>query len=75
MLHSSERIIKHKLGLLNLAQELGNVSRACKVMGLAETPSTGTGMRSRKEALRPYWSPTAVARTTRIGWRRKSRRR
>jgi len=35
MLHSSERIIKHKLGLLNLAEELGNVSRACKLMGLS----------------------------------------
>ena len=35
MLHSSEHIIKHKLGLLNLAEELGNVSRACKVMGLS----------------------------------------
>ena len=35
MLHSNERIIKHKIGLLNLAQELGNVSRACKVMGLS----------------------------------------
>ncbi len=29
------RIIRNKLGLLNLAQELGNVSRACKVMGLS----------------------------------------
>jgi transposase InsO family protein len=27
--------IKHKLGLLNLAAELGNVSKACKVMGLS----------------------------------------
>jgi transposase InsO family protein len=35
MLHSSERIIKHKLGLLNLAEELGNVSKACQVMGLS----------------------------------------
>ena len=35
MLHSNERIIKHKLGLLNLAEELGNVSKACKVMGLS----------------------------------------
>ncbi len=26
-------IIKHKLGLLHLAEELGNVSQACKVMG------------------------------------------
>ena len=36
MLYSSERIIKHKLGLLNLAEELGNVSRACKLMGLSQ---------------------------------------
>ena len=35
MLHSNERIIKHKLGLLNLAEELGNVSRACLMMGLS----------------------------------------
>lgn len=35
MLHSTDKIIKHKVGLLNLAEELGNVSRACKVMGLS----------------------------------------
>ena len=35
MLESNERIIKHKVGLLNLAEELGNVSKACKVMGLS----------------------------------------
>lgn len=29
----AEKIIKPKLGLLELARELGNVSRACKVMG------------------------------------------
>jgi hypothetical protein len=34
MLHTSNPIIKHKAGLLNLAEELGNVSRACKVMGV-----------------------------------------
>lgn len=30
---NNERIIKPKLGLLNLAKTLGNVSEACKVMG------------------------------------------
>jgi transposase InsO family protein len=35
MLHTSNPIIKHKAGLLNLAAELGNVSRACKVMGVS----------------------------------------
>lgn len=32
MLHTNNPIIKHKAGLLNLAEELGNVSKACKVM-------------------------------------------
>lgn len=31
----NEKIIKNKLGLMNLAEELGNVSRACKVMGFS----------------------------------------
>ena len=35
MLHTNDKIIKHKVGLLNLAEELGNVSKACKVMGLS----------------------------------------
>jgi transposase InsO family protein len=30
-----QKIIQNKLGLLNLAEELGNVSRACKVMGFS----------------------------------------
>ncbi len=28
-----QKIIKAKVGLLELAKQLGNVSRACKVMG------------------------------------------
>ena len=35
MINSTDKIIKHKVGLLNLAEELGNVSKACKVMGLS----------------------------------------
>lgn len=35
MEHGNARIIRNKLGLLNLAQELGNVSKACKIMGLS----------------------------------------
>lgn len=35
MYQSNERIIKHKVGLLNLAEELGNVSKACQMMGLS----------------------------------------
>ena len=35
MFDTNNPIIKHKTGLLNLAQELGNVSKACKVMGVS----------------------------------------
>jgi transposase InsO family protein len=31
----NQNIIKHKVGLLNLAQELGNISQACKLMGFS----------------------------------------
>ncbi len=31
MLNTIDKIIKHKTGLLNLAEELGNVSKACQV--------------------------------------------
>ena len=34
-LQSNTTIIKNKVGLLNLAEELGNISRACKVMGFS----------------------------------------
>ena len=30
---TSEKVIKNKLGLLELSKQLGNVSRACKIMG------------------------------------------
>ena len=33
MLNTTDKIIKHKTGLLNLAEELGNVSKACQMMG------------------------------------------
>jgi transposase InsO family protein len=33
MYKSTQKIIQNKVGLLNLAQELGDVSKACKIMG------------------------------------------
>ncbi|VVC74610.1 hypothetical protein AQULUS_23760 (plasmid) [Aquicella lusitana] len=35
MYECTQKIIKNKVGLLNLAEELGNVSRACRVMGFS----------------------------------------
>jgi transposase len=31
----NQKAIKHKLGLLNLAAELDNVSKACRIMGIS----------------------------------------
>ena len=35
MLHTANPVIKHKAGLLNLAEELSNVSKAGKIMGVS----------------------------------------
>lgn len=34
MLHGNERTIKHKVGLLNLGDESGNIAWICKLMGV-----------------------------------------
>ncbi|SQE31914.1 Integrase core domain [Mannheimia haemolytica] len=39
MFYSNNLLIKHKTGLLNLAEELGNISQACKVMGMSRDTS------------------------------------
>ena len=33
MIDNTHKVISHKVGLLNLAEELNNISHACKVMG------------------------------------------
>ena len=35
MLYGNKKIINHKVGLLNLAEELGNVAKACRIMGVS----------------------------------------
>ena len=37
---TEEKIIKNKLGLLRLAEELGNVSQACRIMGYSRDNGT-----------------------------------
>ena len=39
MIHTSERIIKHKVGLLNLGEELSNVEKACQLTGVSRDTS------------------------------------
>mgnify|MGYP000235885278 CR=1 FL=1 len=38
MLHTTNPVIKHKAGLLNLAEELSNVSKACKIVSVNRPP-------------------------------------
>ena len=40
---TTQKIIQPKTGLLKLAGKLGNVSAACKVMGIQETAFTVSG--------------------------------
>lgn len=35
MIHTNNPNIRHKAGLLNLAEESDNVSKACKIMGMS----------------------------------------
>lgn len=35
MIHNTEKVISHKVGLINLAEQLQNVSQACKMMGFS----------------------------------------
>jgi hypothetical protein len=63
----NQSAIKYKLGLLNLAAELGNVSRACKVMGLSRDTSTATKLRCRKAAWKRSSSRRAASLTRRTG--------
>jgi hypothetical protein len=39
---TEQKIIRAKVGLLELAKQLGNVSQACKMMGSAATASTAS---------------------------------
>ena len=54
MLNSSNRIIKHKTGLLNLAEELGNVLKACRVMGYSRDLYTAIKVRWMKAAWKRF---------------------
>jgi hypothetical protein len=47
---SEQKIIRAKVGLLELAKQLGNVSQACKMMATAATASTASKSSTTKAA-------------------------
>jgi ACT domain-containing protein len=61
MTNFNATVIKHKAGLLNLAKELGNISKACKIMGYSrDTFYRYQAALPGKAALKPCWM-SAVA--------------
>ena len=72
---TEQKIARRKLNLLDLASDLGNVSRACKVLGYSRHNSTRSAATSRPTA--PMgWSTGCLARAARIpiGWLPRSSR-
>jgi hypothetical protein len=47
---TEQKIIRAKVGLLELAKQLGNVSQACKMMGYTRDSFTGSKSCTTKEA-------------------------
>lgn len=73
MLDTNNKVIKHKIGLLNLAEKLGNVSRACKVMGLSRDTFTDTNQRLRMAELKHYLIGIVVRQITKTESNKKQR--
>ena len=63
----NQSAIKHKLGLLNLAAELGNVSRACKVMGFSRDTFYRYQAAMQAGGVEALIEPTAASLTPRTG--------
>jgi molybdenum-dependent DNA-binding transcriptional regulator ModE len=47
---NDQKIIKNKVGLLKLAETLGSVSEACKVLGYSRDSSTASRSCTRRAA-------------------------
>ena len=50
MTMTERKVIKAKVGLLELAKQLGSVTQACRVMGYAGIASTASATCTRKAA-------------------------
>lgn len=60
---TSEKVIKNKLGLLELSQQLRNVSRACKIMDYTVTVFIALKSCTNKEVKLPCRRFPAVNRS------------
>lgn len=71
----NQSIIKHKVGLLNLAEELKNVSQACRIMGVSRDTFYRVKEAKDTAAWRRCYTRTGADRTLRTGWMSRSSRR
>jgi hypothetical protein len=72
----AQKVIRAKVGLLELAKQLGNVSQACKMMGYSRDSFTGSrsstikvaSWRCRRSAVQSRSWPTGSIRRSRRQW-------
>ena len=56
-----QKIIRAKVGLLELAKQLGSVSQACKVMGYSAATASTASRSSTRRAARWRWPRSVPA--------------
>jgi len=66
----NQNVIRHKIGLLNLATELGNVSRACKLMGLSRDTFYRYQNAMADGGVEALFDANGVAPIRRTGWKK-----
>ena len=75
---TEQKIIKSKVGVLELAKQLGNLSKACQLMGYSRIASTGSKNCTRRAVRRRYKRSPGRNRDSRIAsprrWSRPSSR-
>ena len=70
---TERKVIRAKVGLLELAKQLGNVSQACKIRGTRGTASIVFRSFTRRVARSPWRRSLSASRSRRTASRRRSR--
>ena len=69
----NEKIIRNKVGLLNLAEELSNVSKACQVMGFSRDTSCRYKAAVEEGGIKNLLDKSRSQQTSKPGWTKASR--